>query len=288
MTIRLILAPVLENAASEPAIAAAITLAKAFDAQVAGMHIRPDPERELSYLEGYLKGPARKGLVAKMNSHWSSQAESAAHSFKMLCKKQSVSFAEKPSGKPGLGASWNERVGSLRDVISAIGRSADVVVIGRPKGAAGGNGSKVIRDAVLATGKPVIVIPEDGFERIGRNVVVAWNCGAEAARAVGAALPILRRAARVCIISAGGAMENGPSAAELSNYLKLHGVEAGVAWIKDKNRTPQDILLDKASELDADLIVMGAYSHRGLPERATGSFTQAILTHADIPVLLVH
>lgn len=288
MTIRLILAPVLENAASEPAIAAAITLAKTFDAQVAGTHIRPDPERELSYLEGYLEGPARKGLVAKMNSHWSSRAESAARSFKTLCRKQAVSLIEKPSGKPGLGASWNERVGSLREVISAIGRSADVVVIGRPHGAGAGDGSEFIRDAVLATGKPVIVIPEQGFERIGRNVVVAWNRGAEAARAVGAALPILRRAARVCIISAGGAMENGPSAAELSNYLKLHGVEAGVAWIKDRNRSPEDILLDKAGELNADLIVMGAYSHRGLPERTTGSFTQAILTHADIPVLLVH
>jgi len=62
--------------------------------------------------------------------------------------------------------------------------------------------------------------------------------------------------------------------------LKVHSdvVEAHAAWRG---------ILDKGQAIGADLIVMGSHGRRGMEKMILGSVTQAVLSHAHLPVLVV-
>ena len=48
------------------------------------------------------------------------------------------------------------------------------------------------------------------------------------------------------------------------------------------------LLLAKADEIDADLLVMGAYGHSRLRELVLGGVTRHVLAEARLPVLMAH
>ena len=150
-----------------------------------------------------------------------------------------------------------------------------------------------VAEVVLHSARPTIVLPFAGeFEPVGSRVLVAWNDSREAARAVADALPLLRLAEKVFLVT----WERGPHAAEtqwperhaaLQRWLEAHGVAA------EPRLTRSDIamaeaVLSRASDVDADLIVMGAYGHRRWTGRVTGGTTHAMLASMTVPVLMSH
>jgi nucleotide-binding universal stress UspA family protein len=49
-----------------------------------------------------------------------------------------------------------------------------------------------------------------------------------------------------------------------------------------------DVVLSRASDEAADLIVMGAYGHSRLRELVLGGVSRALLGHMTVPVLMAH
>ncbi|MBF0251830.1 MAG: universal stress protein, partial [Alphaproteobacteria bacterium] len=107
-----------------------------------------------------------------------------------------------------------------------------------------------------------------------------------AARAVADAMPILTRAQTVTAVCAGP--DGGGGCDALAVHLRSHGVAAEVRHAPSPDLTPGDILLDRAADMAADLIVMGAYGHARWSEVLLGGATRHVLTHMTVPVFLSH
>ena len=168
------------------------------------------------------------------------------------------------------------------------GRVFDLIVIGRPSDDPGGSSMSTFEDLLFESGRPILLAPPIPPTHIGRNVLIAWNCSTEQARATASAMPFLARAERITIIAVDGATVPGPSAGEMAENLKLHGITADAITLKGDNRTAGSVILNRARALGCDLIVKGAYTQSRLRQLIFGGTTRHILTHAELPVLTAH
>lgn len=145
--------------------------------------------------------------------------------------------------------------------------------------------------ALRAT-RPVLVVPPDyGSDVVGRNIVIAWDAGAEATRAVTAALPMLQRAESVIVAlinpdPLGGRHGEQPGA-DVATWLARHGVRVEVVREHGQHGAAP-ALLGIARDAGADLLVMGAYGHNRVREWFIGGATRELLDDGSLPLLLAH
>ncbi len=145
----------------------------------------------------------------------------------------------------------------------------------------------------LATGRPILVVPYAGhFATVGERVLIAWNGGRESARAVADAMPLLTMAARVDVLMVDVSPEadgHGEApGADLVRHLARHGVEARIERVPSVGLPVGELILSRAADLGADLLVMGAYGHSRARELLLGGATRSILASMTIPVLMSH
>ncbi|HET8746541.1 MAG TPA: universal stress protein [Ramlibacter sp.] len=171
---------------------------------------------------------------------------------------------------------------------------ADLVVLGQHDPAdeeVGAVPADFAESVLLASGRPALVVPHIGAPAtIGSTVAIAWKETPEAARAVSAALPWLRKARRVHILSWGEEPDAGVGGQPLglASYLASHGVP--FTWDRAGAERQQvgELLLSRAFDLGADLLVMGCYGHSRAREWILGGATRTILQSMTLPVLMVH
>lgn len=205
-------------------------------------------------------------------------------------------------------ASYEQRVvdDEAAGGISLLARYADLVVISQYN--AEDKSPSVMRDfpayVLLHSGRPVLIVPHAlraeqlapaTHPAAANNVLISWNGSKEASRAVSAALPLLQRAGQVHVAVFDAqlhAAEHGENpGADIVQYLARHGVQAKLLLL-DGGATRRgdigDALLSQASDLSADLLVMGAYGHSRLRETILGGVTRTVLQSMTIPVLMAH
>jgi len=144
---------------------------------------------------------------------------------------------------------------------------------------------------LLASGRPALIVPHIGAPAtIASTVAIAWKETPEAARAVTAALPLLRKAQRVHVLSWSeeSAAGVGGQPLDLAGYLAAHGVP--FTWDRAGAERQQvgELLLSRAFDFGADLLVMGCYGHSRAREWILGGATRTILQSMTLPVLMVH
>lgn len=142
----------------------------------------------------------------------------------------------------------------------------------------------------LETGRPVLLIPAEAKRRpIGKRIALAWSPSRESARAVFDALPLLKGADVVTVISV-AASDDGAAepAKDIVAALARHKITAGSAVVKAADRGEGAELLAAAQSHDCDLLVMGCYGHSKLREMVLGGVTKYILSHPAIPLLVAH
>jgi len=151
----------------------------------------------------------------------------------------------------------------------------------------------LVEQVVLYSARPTLILPYAGLaETLGSNVMVAWDDSREAARALSDALPLLRRAKRVQVVSwneAGSAGDPSlrPRLEALNRWLLWQGVSAD-ALVETTGIGIAEAMLSRAADLSADLIVMGAYGHARWAERVLGGATRGLLASMTVPVLMSH
>lgn len=187
-------------------------------------------------------------------------------------------------------------VAQLSDIgrhVSARARFSDLVVLPKPYGAGCGIELEPIVEAALFNGQvPVVISPTDATVKAQpRHVVIGWNQSAEALRAVRAALPVLKTAetVHVCVIDP---PQHGPDRSDpggaLSQFLARHGVRAEIDVLSRTMPRISDVLMRHASDVGADLVVMGAYGHSRFREAILGGATRNMLEMANVSVFLAH
>lgn len=186
------------------------------------------------------------------------------------------------------------QIGSLTDIVAQRARFADLVVQPRPYGKTVGAEAEAVVEAAMFEGQsPVLVLPEGGLggHVAPRRVVIAWNQGREAMRAVRLAMPILA-AADVVNIAVIDPPAHGPERSDpgglLCQMLTRHGVRAEVSVLARTLPRTSDVLARHVTDQAADLLVMGAYGHSRFREAILGGTTRNMLEQATVPVLMAH
>ena len=145
---------------------------------------------------------------------------------------------------------------------------------------------------ILNSGRPVLIIPYIGAgNTINQNVMVAWDAGQQASRAVHDALPVLKAADNVTVMvinPKGGDQGTGDlPGADIAEHLSRHGVNAEADHVIS-DLDPGDMLLSRAADKSIDLLVMGTYGHARWTELILGGVTSHIFKHMTVPVLTSH
>lgn len=158
-------------------------------------------------------------------------------------------------------------------------RAADLIVTQARRGAATGDRARAADpgSVVLQSGRPVLAIGAGVEQAPGRKVVVAWKDTREARRAVADAVPLLRAADTVSIVTVAPSIDPWAreGVADVAAFLARHGITAHSEAIESARES--ESLLDFIAAQDADLVVSGAYGHSRLREWAFGGVTRSLL-----------
>ncbi len=195
-----------------------------------------------------------------------------------------------PVGAPtvdGPSAEWREEPGRQNAVVGTLGRVFDLIVVERPAKLAS-LAEATLEDALFESGRPVLMAPPVPLASIGERVMVAWNGSTETARTVAFAMPFLKRAQSVQVVSVEGAMTPGPSGEDMAQSLARHGISTLARHVTPRDRTPGQVFLDEAKATGADLLVKGAYTQSRLRQMIFGGATRHIIMEATLPVILAH
>jgi nucleotide-binding universal stress UspA family protein len=230
---------------------------------------------------------ALSGAIEALQKESAESARRAFDAFTRFCDGEHIPRSEFPPGSNEMGAAFREDVGDDLDRLIAQSRRHDLVVVKGGKVDEGGLGLNGVGRLVLSAGRPVLLAPNVPARAI-RLVAVAWKDGPEAARAVAAAMPILEKARRVFVMTAGEGDQPPSDAKGVVTHLQWHGIDAEAHQVEPRGRDAYDALLETARAADADLLVAGAYGRSRLSEVIFGGFTEGLLEDASLPVLLVH
>lgn len=180
------------------------------------------------------------------------------------------------------------------DGLAWMARFADLVVISQddPSESMPDMAIRLPEYLILNCARPVVVVPRaDPAPWHNSKVLVAWDRGREAAFALSASVPLLRRAASVTVVALAGAEAAGAEfeaeQSEPKHYLKRHHV-APYMLVRTTRRDTGRELLALAGELGCGMLVMGCYGHGRFRELCIGGASRTVLADAEIPVLFAH
>ena len=181
-------------------------------------------------------------------------------------------------------------------VVPQMARLADLTILGQydrddPDAFVA---EQFVENTVLSSGRPVLVVPyADSVKTIGSHVMLAWDGSREATRAWHDALPFLARAKRVTILTINALAREAPASrfpgVDIAAVVSRYGANVVTDEVEGVKGEPiGEMLLSRAADLGADLIVMGCYGHGRWRELVLGGATRSILKSMTVPVLMSH
>ena len=165
---------------------------------------------------------------------------------------------------------------------------ADVICMVRPGEYDGSDGETLFQAALMETGKAVLLAPADTKMKPIKSVAIAWNGSREAARAVALAMPMLETADSVTVLAGTSDYLKPEDVTAFTESLKWHGFNATARMFALNGADLAGRLQAEAREADAQLLVLGAYSHSRLREFVFGGVTDDIIKAGRMPVLMAH
>jgi nucleotide-binding universal stress UspA family protein len=178
------------------------------------------------------------------------------------------------------------RPDALQDRLAALARTHDFSLFAYDAAAPGHNAAA--QGLLFGSGGPVVLFPPGAATHL-ETVVVAWDGGRSAARAVRDALPVLRLSRRVVLLTVSDDKAVSPeSIAAVRRFLGGHGVVTGHNDVRREADVIGDDLQAHALTHDAGLLVMGGYGHSRLREFVLGGATRSVLERLQLPVLMSH
>jgi nucleotide-binding universal stress UspA family protein len=159
----------------------------------------------------------------------------------------------------------------------------------RPDADSTGLYQRAIEFGLFESGRPVLLSPPSPPRQIATNVLIAWNCSTEQARATALAMPLLQKADCVTVLTVtGGAAVPGPSAEQAIQYLQRNGIAAKPLTVGLDGRNTGETILATAQSLSCYLLIKGAYTQSRLRQMIFGGTTKHVLATAVLPVLLAN
>ena len=253
----------------------AICVAAAFDAHLSGVACTYEP------VVGMTFPSIAASVVEDFRVQSRAEADRARRAFDEAARRAGISAESTIISATASGAA--EKFGELA-------RDYDLSIVAQAQPDGDVAESLAIEGALFGSGRPVLVVPyiQSTGLKLDR-VMVCWDGSRNAARAVGDAMPFLRRAGTVDIVTAENQdRRNELVGAKIATHLARHGLKVELKPIIGSDVDVADSILSYAADSATDLIVMGGYGHSRLREFILGGATSGILGAMTVPTLMAH
>ena len=222
-------------------------------------------------------------ILAVLEGQVQVEEEKFSKLFKKLAKDNDIEVS-KLHDKDRASVYFTSKDGLRSDLVKQASKFCDLVIAAAPPL---GVSTATFEAAVLNSGKPVLMIPRNMQIFDANNIVIGWNNSPEASRAVTSAIPLLQKAKRVHIVSSLEYSKNDDNMNNLLSYLAYHDIDATFE-IVETTKVPGEALLNAGLDGNFDLIIAGAYGHRGLRELMFGGATRYLLENSVLPIIMSH
>jgi nucleotide-binding universal stress UspA family protein len=292
MAIKDLLVCIDPTTAGDTRLKLAFNLARTNKAHLTGTYPLPEAQVARGGAPGFGGAPGMTGIAEEPVSpggavsevfHEAEVADRAEHRF-----KDELRLA-------GIDGEWHTVPDSDSAELIELAKSVDLTIMGQRPPNSGSDGAARFRpeDFVIAAGRPVLVVPYAGiFETVGKRILVAWDGTREAIRALNDALPLLLDAETVIVMFVGtkerDIEQHSPAVERIVRHLRRHGINATEEKTLRSGLAVSDVLLSRAADLAADMIVAGGYHHSQLRETLIGGVSRDLLQHMTVPVLMSH
>lgn len=287
MGIRTILVSVDGTEASHQALKMGFVVGQAMGSHVDVLHVRADPKDTVPLLGEGMSVAMIEDMMDVAEREGTDRAAVARKVFEEATAEFGAKLEHVPSGE-GFSVNWVEEVGREDDAVAMHGRLADMIVAPRPTEQSDVSANLALNAALFETGRPVLVVPPEGSAAVGKNVVISWNGSAQAARAVASSMAILKAADTVTVFTVDSDRTSSERAPELATYLGWHGISCDTHTLAGPSASVGPKLMEEVGGVNADLLVMGAYTHSRMRQLILGGVTRHVLEVAKIPVLMSH
>jgi nucleotide-binding universal stress UspA family protein len=288
MSIAKILAPLTGGARDAAVLSTAFAAARPFNAHVEGLFVRPDPSEAVPFYGETVSATVLQEVAAASKKASDEALSLCRTSMAAAVAAAGAELLDHPALKDKPTASLREVSGNFADRVTIAARLCDLVVFGTLKENERPGLTEAFEATLLETGRPVLLSPQAASVTFCRKIALAWNESVASAHAVTAALPYLKCAESVEILSITRSSDETIDNADLKSYLQLHGIVASERAIDAGTRSIGDALLEEAAAGGAGLLVAGGYGHSRLREMFFAGVTRHVVGHAEIPLFLVH
>lgn len=287
MALRVILARLTGADLDEAVMDGALALASgASEGHIHALMVRPDPRLTLpSPSEEGMSPALYDAIFESLERAETEKARNVRAKVESWCSVKGVKV--QPRAATPLSVDFTDFIGLERNILAEEARLADITVMALSNATVD---NEAFESALLESGRPVMLVPSLSKPATSiSNILVAWNDSPEAARAVSAAIPLMRKAAKVTVITVADGPLRETAADRLVNYLMQEGITVSAMHSENlKDTMVENRLLQAAQDTDADLLVMGGYTHSRTKELIFGGVTRHLVRHSPIKTIMCH
>jgi len=276
-----ILVPVEMHDRTQSVLSTALAFSRNFDSQITGFALSPSTTPFLA--ADVIGASVIYEPLAEYNEETSDKARTG---FEAFMRERSIS--SRPGSAGGVSWAWKKDVPPGDHMVGFLGRVFDITVVGRSEPRVSGPRSTTLDAALFDSGRPILIAPPSPPETIGKRIAIAWNRSTETARTVAFAMRLLKKADEVVVLSVEGSQVPGPTADDLTAYLRLHDIPSRTLSTGQAKRTAGEAILEEATALGSDLVLKGAFTQSRIRQIIFGGATQHILTETELPVFMAH
>ena len=260
---------------NDPAAEFALSVASIFEAHVTATAFALDPAVPGSVFESVVAG-----LLDTQLAEAKSTAEAAIRRFQSKVEKAGISAECRLVPAALLEAC---------DYFRRIARVSDLAVIVQEQPDKPGAEDLFIEAALFGSGRPVLIVPYVQKEPMKLDrILLCWDGGLHAARAVADAMPLLQRAKTIELLTIHPERPFEVPGADLAHHLARHKLKVQIKNVIGRDIDVANTILSYVADSSVDLIVMGGYGHSRLREFVLGGVTREILSSMTVPTLMAH
>jgi nucleotide-binding universal stress UspA family protein len=288
MSFAKILAPLTGSPRDSIVLASAFAAARPFNALVEALFVRPDPVESMP-LYGESMSSAVVQEIMDVSKEASGKAAHAARAtLEASARAAQVTLVAAPERRDGVTAVFVETQGNFADCVAQSAKLSDLVVFGSLKDDDRPGLVEAFEETMIETGRPLLLSKEAPGPDFARKIAIAWNASVVSAHAVTAALPFLKQAQSVEILTVKRHGSDLIPADDVKAYLQLREIVATEKTIDAGTRAVADVLLEAAGQSGAGMLVAGGYGRSRLREMFTTGTTRKLIAQASLPCFLVH
>src|SRR5690606_22765839 len=201
---RAVLVPTAARPECRALLATAFRLAARLGADVLGRHFRPLPLEPGDWdMADLWTMNQRAAWAVPIGAEAERAAEAAERLFRSYADDAGYPISDAPGSRARPHASWQALDGAPFELMPAVGGASDLIVVSRASERGGEKAWIVLMSALLDSLRPVLVLPHQGEPPPVRRIAIAWNAGRTETLAVHAALPLLKAAEDVVLLTVG-------------------------------------------------------------------------------------